>query len=124
MDRQDEQDRVKIDELPQRLNIDEDTRLLYRACKFDYGWTAQCDMLIEECGELITALSHYKRSRADTERVIEEMVDVHIMVEQFLLILQMIRCRDDLEDYFIKRRKLVLERLSEKLETRHGRKSG
>lgn len=124
MDRQDEQDMTKTDEVPQRLNIDDATRELYRACKFDYGWTAQCDMLIEECGELITALSHYKRSSVPVEMVIEELVDVQIMVEQFLLILQMVTSRDDLEEYFIRRRKIVLESLSLKLARGEGRKSG
>lgn len=106
---------AKTDEIPQRLDIDDDTRFLYLACRSHYGWTAQCDMLIEECGELIAALSHYKRARVPVERVVEELVDVQIMVEQVLVILQRIEKRDDLEEYFIHRRKRVLEMLSEKL---------
>lgn len=55
-----------------------------RAALAKYGEQAQIDMCIEECGELIVALQHYKRglAAADHHDIITEIADVQIMCEQ------------------------------------------
>ena len=50
-----------------------------------WGTVKQIDMVTEECAELIQALCHYKRKRIRKGKVIEEMVDVTIMIEQMLV---------------------------------------
>jgi NTP pyrophosphatase (non-canonical NTP hydrolase) len=47
-----------------------------------WGIDAQIDMAIEECGELIVALNHYRRGRISSEQVLSEVADVSILVEQ------------------------------------------
>lgn len=47
-----------------------------------WGHTAQIDMVIEECSELILALQHWKRGRNTAEEVASELADVSIMFEQ------------------------------------------
>ena len=47
-----------------------------------YGFTSQLDMMIEECGEMIVAINHYKRQRVSTERLIEEFADIWIVLKQ------------------------------------------
>lgn len=43
----------------------------------------QCE---EECAELILALKHYKRGKADKYAVCEEIADVMIMAEQMAML--------------------------------------
>ena len=45
-----------------------------------YGWEAQAGMVAEECGELIVALSQYRRGRVGLAAVAEEAADVAIML--------------------------------------------
>lgn len=47
-----------------------------------WGHTAQIDMIIEECSELILALQHFKRGRNTADEVASELADVSIMVAQ------------------------------------------
>lgn len=56
--------------------------ILDRAMK-KWGSEQQADMLVEECGELIVALKHFKRGRITIDKVAEEMADVKIMIGQF-----------------------------------------
>lgn len=51
-----------------------------------WGKAAQTLQAIEECGELVTALVHSIRGRADDSAVAEEIADVQIMCEQMALI--------------------------------------
>lgn len=53
-----------------------------------WGETAQLDMVVEECSELIKAVQKYKRKkdRPQVENLIEETVDVLIMIEQLKII--------------------------------------
>ena len=73
-----------------------------------YGYEAQSSQLVEECAELIQAVSKYRRATggigqplADYKRtialenLIEEIVDVEIMLEQVKYLLQI--PEDDLE---------------------------
>ena len=47
-----------------------------------YGFTPLFDLMIEECGEMIVALNHYKRQRVSTERLIAEFADFWIVLKQ------------------------------------------
>lgn len=53
-----------------------------------FGEPIQLDIAIEECAELIKAISKYKRycGKESIEDVIEEMADVYIMLNQLLII--------------------------------------
>ena len=69
------------------MNI-EDRYALYKKAIMKWGKEPQINMAIEECAELITALS--KRNRCSNgstiDDIIGEMVDVEIMIEQLKLI--------------------------------------
>lgn len=60
---------------------EEDADTFRRAVE-TWGLDAQIDMAVEECGEVIVALQHLQRERADREEVIEELADLRIMFEQ------------------------------------------
>ena len=47
-----------------------------------YGASNQLDQAIEECGELIVAIRHYKRGRISLAELADEVADVKIMMEQ------------------------------------------
>ena len=66
-----------------------------------YGYEAQSNQLVEECAELIQAVSKYRRATAGVgqpvaedkkaialENLIEEIADVEIMLEQIKYLLQ------------------------------------
>lgn len=50
-----------------------------------YGIEAQQKMLVEECGELLSALGKLPRGRATVQDLITELADVHIMITQMAL---------------------------------------
>lgn len=54
----------------------------FREAVETWGEDAQIDMAVEECGELIVALEHLKRGRANEDDVAEELADIRIMYEQ------------------------------------------
>lgn len=48
-----------------------------------WGPDLQMDMLMEECGELISAVNKYKRRKPDSfNQLASEIADVEIMIEQ------------------------------------------
>lgn len=47
-----------------------------------WGIVAQTDLAIEEMGELIVAINHYRRGRVGIEAVQEEIADVIIAMNQ------------------------------------------
>ena len=47
-----------------------------------WGEQAQVGMVIEECGEVLSAINKYYRSRIQIDDLIEEFVDVYIMMRQ------------------------------------------
>lgn len=61
-------------------------RSIFKRIIAKYGVEGQVLMIIEECSELILAISHYNRGRVKSDAVIEEIVDVTIMLEQARLI--------------------------------------
>lgn len=62
-------------------------KALYRTLIEEHGEDTQLCVVSEECGELITALSHWRRGRISREAVLRELADVSIMVEQATLIM-------------------------------------
>lgn len=61
-------------------------RSIFRRAIAKFGVDNQVLMIIEECSELILAISHYNRDRVKSDAVIEEIVDLTIMLEQARLI--------------------------------------
>ena len=61
-------------------------RSVFRRAIAKFGVEHQVSMIIEECSELILAISHYKRQRVKTDAIMEEIVDMTIMLEQARLI--------------------------------------
>ena len=57
-------------------------REMYVLARNLWGIENQVFMVMEECGELLSALGKCKRKRADKAEVITELADVSIMVEQ------------------------------------------
>lgn len=55
---------------------------LYQKALSKWGEEPQLNMVYEEVGELLTALSRFKRGRSSHYDVITELADVSIMVEQ------------------------------------------
>jgi len=51
-----------------------------------WGEEAQIVMAMQESSELITALTDVYRGRADAADVIDEIADVHVMLDQLALI--------------------------------------
>lgn len=60
------------------------TEELYRTAIRRYGAEAQERQAVEECAELITAISHKQRDRE--HNIEEEIADVEIMLEQLKII--------------------------------------
>lgn len=63
------------------------TEEIIRTAELTFGAESQKAMAIEECAELINALSKEKRGRVSDEDVITEIADVMIMCEQLAEIL-------------------------------------
>ncbi|KIH77422.1 hypothetical protein SAMN05660860_01942 [Geoalkalibacter ferrihydriticus] len=55
---------------------------IYRKTLVKWGSEAQYDQAVEECAELIAVLKHFRRGKADADRVVEELADVWLMVGQ------------------------------------------
>ena len=74
---------------------------IYQRAVIKWGVDAQVDMLIEECGELIVALQHFKRGRV--ENVSEEIADVNICLRQITPIFDKNNSVEKWEDLKIER---------------------
>jgi hypothetical protein len=61
-------------------------RSVFKRAIAKFGINNQVLMIIEECSELILAISHYNRGRVRCNAVMEEVVDLTIMLEQARLI--------------------------------------
>ena len=59
---------------------------IYRKAIELYGERDQIDMAIEEFAELIVALNHYRRNRADKPDVLDEIADASIMLDQLRIL--------------------------------------
>lgn len=81
---------------------------LYQKALSKWGEEAQLNMVYEEVGELLTALSRFKRGRANHYDVMTELADVSIMIEQMATLMSY----EDFEE----EKEYKLNRLKEKLE--------
>ena len=72
------------------MSVIEDTRDIYQRAIDAWGEESQIDMGIEECGELIVALSKLGRSKgvraSRIEAAIDEIADVTIMMRQLRIV--------------------------------------
>ena len=66
--------------------MDKETFEIYKLALDKWGIEAQIGMLTEECGELLSAVNKFNRSRCSNDDVLTELADVSIMVEQLSLI--------------------------------------
>ena len=71
----------------------EDTRI--KTIADHYGIKKQLRQLAEECSELAVEASHSAR-KGTTVKIIEEMADVQIMIEQIIYLAKIDKC--DIED--------------------------
>ena len=63
---------------------------IYKEAAEHFGANTQMLQTIEECSELITAISHYRRKRSNAlENLKEEVADCYIMLRQMMHILDM-----------------------------------
>lgn len=62
----------------------EGDEFLKRVCDH-FGIDNQTCMLMEECGELIATVNHWKRGRVKPEIMFGEMADVMIVIYQIIL---------------------------------------
>lgn len=65
----------------------EERKKIYRAAIDAWGVDAQQWMVVEELGELQTALSQMRRGRIGPEDVADEIADATIMLEQLQMML-------------------------------------
>lgn len=63
-----------------------------------FGIDAQRQLAIEECAELIVALKHEDRRKADEDAVRKEIADVLVMTLQMVLVYGVDECADVLGD--------------------------
>jgi len=82
-------------------------REITRMAEEQWGTEAQKQMVVEECAELITAISHNDRGRIGLAELAEEVADVEIMLDFMRLYLS-----DDAVD---QAKKIKLERLAERV---------
>lgn len=86
--------------------MDKDFEILEKAIK-KYGINNQTWMIVEECAELLDALSKFKRCRVQYTDIITELADVSIMVEQLAIYYGW--------DEFVAERRKKLDRLQARL---------
>lgn len=73
--------------------LEDDMKTMSRTIADHYGYPAQSNQLIEECAELIQAISKYRRAdspatrMAAMENLTEEIADVEIMLGQIKYLL-------------------------------------
>ena len=81
--------------------------LLYTDALDSWGIEAQVAMVMEETGEMLSALAKARRGRVTKEEIITELVDVSIMMEQMAVYFDL--------DEFREEKERKLSRLKERL---------
>ena len=89
--------------------VPDERRNLYLRAFYAWGADAQVDMVVEEVGELLTAIGHAKRGRATSADVAGEIADVSIMLEQLAL---MLRVENDVNKFIVQKTARLAERLN------------
>ena len=67
--------------LPKIFNDIENTDI-YKAALDCWGESSQILMLVEETGEMLSALSQFSRGRITLDELIEEMIDTLMMIDE------------------------------------------
>ena len=67
--------------------MNDDDLLTFRKAVIVWGRPAQLGMVVEECAELISDINRYGRGRITDDKLMEEVVDVQIMIEQMRIIM-------------------------------------
>ena len=80
-----------------------------------YGIKKQLRQLAEECSELAVEASHSAR-KGTTVKIIEEMADVLIMMEQVIYLAKIDKC--DIEDYINYKLDRQMKRIKEEKDER------
>lgn len=62
--------------------MNDETKAVLNAAIIHWGKELQMDMVIEECAELIHVISAFRRGRATTDQMLDELADVLIMADQ------------------------------------------
>lgn len=88
----------------------EERKKIYRAAIDAWGVDAQQWMVVEELGELQTALSQMRRGRIGPEDVADEIADATIMLEQLQLMLGVEKLTQQCVERKIQRLQRRLER--------------
>ena len=60
---------------------------IYQAAVQKWGREAQFEQAVEECAELIAAIKHFRRGKANEQAVVDELADVLLMVGQMVYML-------------------------------------
>ena len=66
--------------------MEERRRFILNQAVEEFGVEKQTDLAIEEMGELIVAINHYRRGRCQIDAVQEEVADVRIAMDQLAMI--------------------------------------
>ena len=83
-------------------------RQVLTAAMTKFGFRSNYGILVEECGELLSAMNKLYRGRVDEDAVITELADVSLAVGTFALYFG--------HDKFVAERERKLERLKKRVE--------
>ncbi|MCK4527999.1 hypothetical protein KAW18_11575 [candidate division WOR-3 bacterium] len=76
---------------------------VYRKAIEEWGEDGAISAFHEEVGELMTAMSHFRRGRIPIEEVIEEIVDVKIAIEMMRVLFDKSPDFDVSSDIYVKK---------------------
>jgi len=91
------------------MNFSEEDLKVMRKALNKWGIELQVNMVFEEVGELLQALSCYKRSKFSKSDLAEEIADVYLMLKQ----IEIAFC---IEESVKEAKEIKLQRLKERLE--------
>ncbi|MBU6287625.1 MAG: hypothetical protein KGS10_05630 [Chloroflexi bacterium] len=80
-----EDTQAAVDALTEAIHEHEDHMDTARDAIRTYGSASQYRIAIEECAELIVALSHHQRQRITLDEVIDEIADVYVVLMQLMV---------------------------------------
>lgn len=80
---------------------------IYKRAIEAWGEEKQINMVVEECGELLSAINKFRRGRITKEAMFEEAADVSIMIKQF---------REFDKELFDSLEKMKIERIRNRLD--------
>ena len=81
-----------------------------------YGKDVQSTVCMEECAELIQAISKEKRGKSDKENLAEEMADVLICIEMLKQIYNV--TEDEIYSWVINKQERTIERIKKDVQSK------